>query len=98
MAWFVFWLAGFVEKLTKPEPGKEKEAAVFYAPSSSGRKVWPRYKDFDTLAGQMVAHDRLGKDSALRRAVDKEAEDIHWGESLGITFAYIALLLAVSCW
>jgi len=97
-AWFVFFIAGWAEKLSKPDPGKEKEARWYYTASSTVRKVLPRYKDFDTLAGQLVAHDLLGKDSQLRRAVDQDAEDIRWGESLGVTFAYIVMLLALSCW
>jgi hypothetical protein len=97
-AWLLFFITGWAERLSKPDPGKEKDAGWVYSSSSTVRKLLPRYKDFDTLAGQLVAHDLLGKDSGMRRAVDQEAEGIHWPESLGVTLVYIALLLGVSCW
>lgn len=98
LAWFVFWTANLVEGFTKPAPGKEKEAGWVYTTSSTLRKVLPRYKDFDTLAGRLVAHDLLAKDSEMLKMIDTDADEIRWGESLGVTFAYIFALLGVSCW
>jgi hypothetical protein len=69
-----------------------------YTTSSTARKLLPRYKDLDTLASELVARDLLAKDSAGRKLIEKQAEEIRWGESLGITFGYIALMLALSCW
>jgi hypothetical protein len=92
----VLWLPATLEWFFKPPAGKE--AGWVYTSSSTLRKLLPRYKDFDTISGQLVAHDLLGKDSAERQRIDKDAEEVRWGESLGITLAYIAAMLGLSCW
>jgi len=97
-AWFVLWGTAMLEWAFRPSPGREKDAGWVYKSSATTRKLLPRYKDFDAIASQMVAHDLLGKDSSERKRIDKENENIRWGESLGITFGYIALMLSLSCW
>jgi ABC-type transport system involved in multi-copper enzyme maturation permease subunit len=60
--------------------------------------VLPRYKDIDALNSQAIAHDLLGSDSPTRKSMDKVFASIKWGESLGFTTAFIAVMLGLSCW
>jgi ABC-type transport system involved in multi-copper enzyme maturation permease subunit len=58
----------------------------------------PRYKDLDALSGDMNARDLLGPDSPERKAMDKAYNKMGWGQTLGFTIGYIAILLGISCW
>lgn len=60
--------------------------------------VLPRYKDIDALNSQVIARDLLGSDSPERKGMDKVFASIKWGESLGFTTAFIAVMLGLSCW
>jgi ABC-type transport system involved in multi-copper enzyme maturation permease subunit len=62
------------------------------------RKVLPRYHELDTLTSRLIAHNLLSEKDQDRRDIDKEAERINWGESLGVTFAFIAVMLGLACW
>jgi ABC-type transport system involved in multi-copper enzyme maturation permease subunit len=60
--------------------------------------VLPRYKDIDALNSQAIAHDLLGSDSPMRKSMDKLFASINWGESVGFSLAFIAVMLSLACW
>jgi ABC-type transport system involved in multi-copper enzyme maturation permease subunit len=96
--WAVLWLVGtayvFVDltRELKPYPN------WIYTTVDTLHFVLPRYKDLDALTSQLVARDLLGPDSQERKLMDKVYSSINWGESLGFSTGFIAVLLGVSCW
>jgi ABC-type transport system involved in multi-copper enzyme maturation permease subunit len=98
VAWVVLWGTSKLEFLSKPST-KGAEANWVHKSTSTLRKLLPRYKDFDSLGGQLISRDVLGKDSYDKQVFDDLAgDDVHWGESLLVTFLYLTGLVGFSCW
>lgn len=92
---FLFHLGYVFVEVTRPfKPYSE----WVYTTADTLHFVLPRYKDLDYLSGKLLARDLLGPDSMERKLADKMFTSIKWGESLGISVAFIALMLGVSCW
>ena len=60
--------------------------------------ITPRYKDLDLLTDNLISRDLLNPDSPERKLTEKSFSQIKWGESLGFTTAFIALMLGLACW
>lgn len=96
--WVLLWLVGWgwlvmdATRELKPFPN------WLYTTADTAHFVLPRYKDLDALSEQLLARDLLGPDSPQRKATDRLFGSIHWGQTVGFTLAFIALLLALACW
>jgi ABC-type transport system involved in multi-copper enzyme maturation permease subunit len=60
--------------------------------------VLPRMKDLDLLADRLVQPNQGQANSSERRLADKLFEVFRWPEALGITLAWIGLMLGLACW
>jgi ABC-type transport system involved in multi-copper enzyme maturation permease subunit len=60
--------------------------------------VLPRYKDLDTLSGNLVARDLLGPESEGFHERKDQVASINWAQSLGFSTGFIALMLGLACW
>ncbi len=58
----------------------------------------PHYKDLDLLSGRLIADDLLPADNQELKTLERVTRSIQWPTSLGITFGFIALVLALACW
>lgn len=58
--------------------------------------VLPRRGDLDTLTTQLLVRDLLTDNQIKAEQLD--TTKVSWGESVGITCAWLALFLGVSCW
>lgn len=59
--------------------------------------VTPRLRDLDALTTKLIVEDTLPDHSKQRRDASKLLADFNWGEALGVTLLYIAVLLALAC-
>lgn len=60
--------------------------------------VTPRYKDLDVLTSQLINRDLHDADSPARKQHDKAVGSINWPESIGVTLAFIVVMMGLSCW
>lgn len=60
--------------------------------------ITPHYKDLDVLTTQLINRDLLDADSEQQKQLDKSVGSINWKESLGVTIAFIAIVLGLACW
>ncbi len=94
-----------------PEPiaahldeGEKKEAPPrplpewVYTAADVIHAVTPRLHDLDALTDKLIAADTLPEYSPERKTAEKRVTDLHWGEAVGVTLLYIAVLLALACW
>ncbi len=58
----------------------------------------PHYKDLDLLITRLLQRDLLDPGSRQLQASDTAIRNVHWGESIGMTLAFIALMLGLACW
>ncbi len=79
-------------------PPGEQLPAWAYRASDAIHYVLPRLKDLDALCTALVARDLLPPDSAARKRAEKNYSRISWGESVGVSAAFIALMLGLACW
>jgi ABC-type transport system involved in multi-copper enzyme maturation permease subunit len=92
---FVFHVGYVFVEVTRPfKPYSE----WVYTTADTLHFVLPRYKDLDTLSAKLLARDLLGADSMERKLTDKMFASVKWGESLGVSIAFIAIMLGLSCW
>jgi ABC-type transport system involved in multi-copper enzyme maturation permease subunit len=59
--------------------------------------VLPRYKDLDKLTTKLLSSGTLTPAELRERALDVLAYP-SWGETIGVSLAFIALMLALACW
>jgi hypothetical protein len=60
--------------------------------------VLPRVKDLDVLTSKAILDSLYPPDSDLRKNADKAYAHFHWTETFAVSFAYIVVLLGLSCW
>jgi hypothetical protein len=60
--------------------------------------VLPHYGDLDELGAKALYKDLLDPSPAELQKLDKEYEHYHWGETLGVTSAYIVVMLGLAYW
>jgi ABC-type transport system involved in multi-copper enzyme maturation permease subunit len=60
--------------------------------------VLPHYKDLDVLVTRLLRHDLLDAGSPQIQRAQRSVSSINWPESIGITVAFIGLMLGLGCW
>ena len=58
--------------------------------------VLPRYKDLDKLTTKLVVDSTMTTGEARLQGILTEYPS--WGEAIGVSLAFIALMLGISCW
>jgi hypothetical protein len=82
----------------KPDESKPWELPHWiYTASDCLYRVLPRTTDLNQLTNEHVARGLLAESEYKSRGFDK-TERPHWPEVVGVTAAFIALMLALSCW
>jgi len=98
LTWLVLWsVGGFYTFVELYRPSKELPNWVNTS-ADVLHFITPRYKDLDILTAKLIVRDLLNPDSADRRIIDNSFAQIKWGESLGFTTAWIAIVLGLACW
>jgi ABC-type transport system involved in multi-copper enzyme maturation permease subunit len=98
LAWGLFFVVGwtytFVDatRTLKPYPNW-----VYYTVDTA-HFLLPRYKDLDNANDNFISKDLLGPDSIERKILDKLFASISWGESLGFSTGFIAVMVGLACW
>lgn len=97
-AMFFFWLVG-VGKMWVEERrnGGDDSSHWLVTTVDVLNAVLPRYKDLDTITSRLIAEGTLTQ--AEMRMVGLASLDYpSWGVTLGMSFAFIAVVLALACW
>jgi ABC-type transport system involved in multi-copper enzyme maturation permease subunit len=82
----------------KSDDGKPWEVPHWvYSTSDFFYRVLPRTTDLNQLTNERVARGLLSESEYKTKGFDK-SERPHWPEVFGVTAAFIALMLALSCW
>jgi ABC-type transport system involved in multi-copper enzyme maturation permease subunit len=58
----------------------------------------PHYGDLDELGSKMLYQDLLDPSQAEKQKLDKEYEHYNWVETVGVTSAYIVIMLGLAYW
>src|SRR5262249_24847805 len=106
-AWFVFFIAGALFGLAETTrlreerdnvPAAERRADnVFWRVVRAIHFVLPRTADLDNLRNTAIMNDFIPPTlAAMGRIGERQA--ISWGESLSVSFAFIGVMLGLSCW
>ncbi|MCZ2340615.1 MAG: ABC transporter permease [Bacteroidales bacterium] len=97
---FVLYLIGQAKSLA--DQMRAMPEAPFHWPDSAytisdtGNTILPRYKDLDKLMSLVTAEGTLTPIEMRFMTVTKEFPS--WGEAVGLSLAYIAVMLACACW
>jgi ABC-type transport system involved in multi-copper enzyme maturation permease subunit len=103
--WFVFFIVGalyqFTDKqsIVEARTGAQPEAAwipTFRTVVKVVHFVLPRTSDLSTLQSRFLLSDLLTANEVSAAKLDPGS--ITWSESLGVSGAFIALMLGCSCW
>jgi ABC-type transport system involved in multi-copper enzyme maturation permease subunit len=96
--WVVLWVSGlayaFVDLTRELKPFPQ----WVYVTVDTAHFVLPRYKDLDILTSKLLARDLLAPDSFERQMQEKTFTSINWGESVGFTVGFIAVMVGLACW
>jgi hypothetical protein len=87
--------------LVRPAPGSGAEGILPTWVTSTvdvAHVVLPHYGDLDELGAKALYKDLLDPSPAELQKLDKEYEHYHWGETLGVTSAYIVVMLGLAYW
>jgi hypothetical protein len=68
-----------------------------FGPIKALHTVSPRTYDLDTRLGRLIAEGVLTPYELKQKGYDKPARE-DWGEIFGVSLAFIALMLGLSCW
>lgn len=98
LTWLLLFLVGNGYQLAEATRDFDLAPKWVYTTADVAHFVLPRYKDLDILNSQLIARDLLGPESPERKVMEKLFGAIQWGQSLGFTAAFIALLLGLACW
>jgi ABC-type transport system involved in multi-copper enzyme maturation permease subunit len=100
--WVVSAMHGYVEKMRIEDKkrdvaeGERFEDGNFAKVVNGMHFVLPRRDDLDTLTTRLLVRDLLTANQIKAEKLDKS--NVSWAESLGVSCAYIALLLGIACW
>ncbi len=97
-AWAILFAVGWSYRVVDGIRELDLLPQALVKTADTAHLILPRYKDLDVLSGNVTARDLLGPDSPERKAMDKSYNKTGWGQTLGITIAYIVVLLGFSCW
>lgn len=94
--WLLLFVVGICFNLSKPIPGDPPSG--FHKGVKVVHKVLPRVGDLDQLSQYVVALDLFAADDAQRKSARGVLDETSWSESIGVSVAFIAVLLGISCW
>jgi len=97
--WGTMFVVGFVHnRLEKVREDKTLEIPrSVYRVTDTVNAILPRTTDLDNLMNKWIVDDNL--DPGERRLLGKDKYTYpHWGEVLGVSGLYIAVMLGLSCW
>ncbi|VTU00467.1 Uncharacterized protein OS=Singulisphaera acidiphila (strain ATCC BAA-1392 / DSM 18658 / VKM B-2454 / MOB10) GN=Sinac_7491 PE=4 SV=1: ABC2_membrane_2 [Gemmataceae bacterium] len=100
---FLLWLAGkgkaFVE-LTEATRGAGDEGPPGWLVTLVGvtNTVLPRYRDLDTITSKLITDGTLTAAEAPLFSPAALLDYPSWGATFGMSFAFIAVMLALACW
>jgi hypothetical protein len=80
----------------KDDRGGMSVPSWVYATSDALYKVLPRTDELDRLTAGWVAQGVLSESEVKRRKLDREPPP--WGETFGVSGAFIAVMLGLACW
>ncbi|MGH7170081.1 MAG: ABC transporter permease, partial [Gemmataceae bacterium] len=96
--WLVLFVVGKGYQFVEAVRGVDMLPKWLVTTADIAHFVLPRYKDIDALNSQAIAHDLIGADNPMRKGMDKLFASIKWGESIGFSTAFIAVMLSLACW
>jgi ABC-type transport system involved in multi-copper enzyme maturation permease subunit len=106
-AWFVLFLVGLFyglgeqqrvrEELRNVPPERRSSDNAFFTVVRAVHFVLPRTRDLDALGNEALLRDFLPR-KFVETIPAKARESVSWGESISVSLAFIAVLLALSCW
>jgi ABC-type transport system involved in multi-copper enzyme maturation permease subunit len=94
--WLVLFVSGLSYNLSNPEG--DNPPSSFHQGTAVVHGVLPRIGDMDQLSRYLVVVDVLKSDDAQKQEIRKLMEDTSWGESIGVSVAFIAVMLGLACW
>ena len=99
--WFVMYLAGTfytaMDMLRKEKTTKESIPSWVFTSADVLHAVVPRTKDLDLLTTKLIVDDTLGKAEKREGRVDLITFPT-WGEVIGVSSAWIVVMLGLACW
>jgi ABC-type transport system involved in multi-copper enzyme maturation permease subunit len=97
--WAVMFVVGFVHN--KLEPYRDDKTLeipkTVYTVSDTVNAALPRTTDLDNLMNKLVVDDTLGVAEKRQMKKDKFTYP-PWGEVVGVSGAYIVIMLGLACW
>jgi ABC-type transport system involved in multi-copper enzyme maturation permease subunit len=97
-AWLLFFIVGIGYQMIQPLREFDIVPGWLTTTADVAHFVLPRYKDIDALNTEMVSRDLLAPENPQRKMMEKVFASIQWGETIGFTLAFIAVMLGLSCW
>lgn len=98
LAWLIFVVVGFGYQFIQPLKEFDIVPGWLTTTADVAHFVLPRYKDIDALNTEMASRDLLAPENPQRKALSKIFASIKWGETIGFTLVFIAVVLGLSCW
>lgn len=98
ITWLILWSVGAFYNVVEVLRPTQVFPAWVNTSADVLHFVTPRYKDLDLLTDNLISRDLLNPDNPNRKLVDESFAQVKWGESLGFTMAFIALVLGLACW
>jgi hypothetical protein len=98
LTWFILWGVGVGYQLVDGLRKYQQVPTWASTTADAIHFVLPRYKDLDALSAHLLARDLLGPDSPEFRASEDALSSISWGQSIGFSVGFIALMLGLACW
>jgi len=99
--WFVMYLAGTfytaMDMLRKEKTTKESIPTWVFTSADVLHAVVPRTKDLDLLTTKLIVDDTLGKAEKREGRLDLITFPT-WGEVIGVSTAWIVVMLGLACW
>jgi ABC-type transport system involved in multi-copper enzyme maturation permease subunit len=93
--------SGYVYLNTRLALGEPEDKAPHwvYVTVDTAHAVLPRIKDLDVLNQKMLLNELLAPDSPQREKLEESGlGSFHWGENLGVSAAFIGVMLGLACW
>lgn len=106
LVWFVLFIAGVLFQLVEGEgnrrPGGQTQSVGIDPDGWFAKSVravhfaLPRTKDLDHLNSVLLMRDLVTDNQISQQKINPTS--IQWGESLGVSAGFVALMLGLACW
>lgn len=104
LCFFIGWGYRIVDTIRPEKPSNQAQAEMVKLPrwvfvsADAIHFVTPRYKDLDILTSRLINRDlRLPESAEVKQQV-QAVSAINWPESIGVTAAFIAMVMGLACW